>query len=210
MARDITKLHPFLQMLAAQLVKECHKQGLNVKVTDCVRSKAEQEDCNRRGTSSVRYPYTYHAWGLAFDVCQNDPNNAFPSDNKWWAKVGAIGKKLGLEWGGDWRSPVDRPHFQLDAYGVCTDLLRKYSSPRAFFSHADYKISTPKLSITPTSSRKKVLWLQIKLNLQGAGLVLDGVYGQATAAAVKAFWRRRTGKSCTGKLVSVNCIKLLV
>jgi D-alanyl-D-alanine carboxypeptidase len=27
--------------------------------------------------------------------------------------VGAIGKNLGLEWGGDWTSIIDKPHFQL-------------------------------------------------------------------------------------------------
>ena len=27
--------------------------------------------------------------------------------------VGALGVELGLEWGGDWRTLVDQPHFQL-------------------------------------------------------------------------------------------------
>lgn len=212
--RDITKLHPFVRMLAEQLVKECRKQGLQIKITDCVRSRAEQEDCIRRGTSTVQYPYTYHAWGLAFDVCQNNPANAFPSDNKWWAKVGEAGKKLGLEWGGDWKSPVDRPHFQLNSYtnGVnwCAKLIPAYSSPAAFFQHPDFKVTTPKFPITPKSNRKKILWLQVRLNCTiGAGLVLDGVYGQATISAVKKFWRQRTGKDCTGKKVSIKCIGLL-
>ncbi len=28
-------------------------------------------------------------------------------------KIAPVGKSLGLEWGGDWKSIVDNPHFQL-------------------------------------------------------------------------------------------------
>lgn len=28
-------------------------------------------------------------------------------------KVGAIAKKLGIEWGGTWTSAIDRPHFEV-------------------------------------------------------------------------------------------------
>lgn len=215
MGRDASKLHPLVKMLADTLVKECHQKGLNIKITDCVRSKAEQEDCIRRGTSTVQYPYTYHAWGLAFDVCNNDPNNAFPNDMKWWNRIGEIGKKLGLEWGGDWTGKyIDPPHFQLNAYSnninLASRLVRNYGSPTAFFLHSDFKIITPKKTITPLSSRKKILWLQVKLNCQGKyGLELDGVYGSKTTSAVKDFWKKKTGKTCTGKLVKKTCIDLL-
>jgi hypothetical protein len=30
-----------------------------------------------------------------------------------WDELGALAKKAGLEWGGDWREWRDRPHFQL-------------------------------------------------------------------------------------------------
>jgi peptidoglycan L-alanyl-D-glutamate endopeptidase CwlK len=32
--------------------------------------------------------------------------------NGTWEKIGGIGKGLGLEWGGDFKSIKDRPHFQ--------------------------------------------------------------------------------------------------
>lgn len=28
-------------------------------------------------------------------------------------KISSVGKSIGLEWGGDWKSIVDNPHFQL-------------------------------------------------------------------------------------------------
>ena len=210
MARDVTKLHPFVRMLAEQLVVNCAKQGLRIKITDCVRTVDEQDACMRAGTTTVAYPFTFHAWGLAFDICQNAKAQPYPTDNSWWQRVGVASKKLGLEWGGDWVNPVDRPHFQLSVYGDCRALIKKYGSPQSFFKHSDFKIVTPKLPITPRSSFKKVLWLQVRLNcLAGAGLVLDGVYGAKTVAAVQKFWKQRTGRSCTGKKVSIKCIGLL-
>lgn len=208
MARDMSKLHPCVRMLAEQLVANCAAAGLNVKVTDCVRTKEEQNgiDASRTG---VKYPYSYHNWGLAFDVCQNDKSCAYPSDNNWWKKVGKIGKDLGLEWGGDWTSPVDRPHFQLDTYGTCVQLVKKYGTPEKFWKHDDYKISTPKLPIKPNSLVKKIIWLQTRLNCNGAHLVVDGIYGANTKRAVQIFWMKKTGKECTGDVVSTKCIKLL-
>ena len=33
-------------------------------------------------------------------------------DGPQYSTLGTIGKNLGLEWGGDWKNIVDRPHFQ--------------------------------------------------------------------------------------------------
>jgi peptidoglycan LD-endopeptidase CwlK len=42
-------------------------------------------------------------WDLKVDVNEND----LPD----WEEVGAMGERIGLEWGGRWEKP-DRPHFQ--------------------------------------------------------------------------------------------------
>ena len=42
--RDITMCHPRLQELAGRLVEECKKQGLIIKIGECYRTVAEQED----------------------------------------------------------------------------------------------------------------------------------------------------------------------
>ena len=65
-----------------------------------------------------------HQWGAAFDVCVERYKD---SDGDWvecttdkekfddvkMAKVGKIGKKIGLAWGGDWDDSKDTPHFEL-------------------------------------------------------------------------------------------------
>lgn len=133
MSRDITMCYPRLQRLAAQLVNECAEIGLKVKITDCYRDAAEQADCVRRGTSGCYYPNSHHNWGTAFDFCRNDGTGAYNDSDGFFSKVGAVGKRLGLEWGGDWTSPVDKPHFQLPDWGSTTAKLKAmYGTPERF------------------------------------------------------------------------------
>ena len=206
--RDVNALYPLLKMLGEELVRRCKKKGLNVKITDCVRTKAEQDECLRKGTSTLPYPRGPHCWGIAFDICFNDKNDPYPKDNTKWTAAGTIGKELGLFWGGDWTTFPDRPHFQLDAFSV-DDLIKTYGLPEAFFLDKEFKITTPALAIEQTSVRKKILWLQVRLNIHGQHITIDGQYGPQTIAAVKKFWMAKTGKSCTGKRGSANAVKLL-
>ena len=133
MARDISQCHPELQQKAAQLVARCAEQGLIVMITDCMRDRAEQEACVAAGTSGCHYPNSHHNWGTAFDICRNDGAGAYNDSDGWFERVGAIGQAIGLEWGGAWISPVDRPHFQLPNWGTGTSgLINTYGNPDAF------------------------------------------------------------------------------
>ena len=133
MSRDITLCHPDLQQKAAELVEKCKQQGLIIKITDCLRDEAEQADCVRRGTSSLSYPHSHHNWGTAFDFCRNDGKGAYNDNDGFFTKVGKIGQSIGLEWGGGWYSPVDKPHFQLPNWGTGTIRLElTYKTPDNF------------------------------------------------------------------------------
>lgn len=133
MSRDITLCHPDLQQKAAELVEKCKQQGLIIKITDCLRDEAEQADCVRRGTSSLSYPHSHHNWGTAFDFCRNDGKGAYNDNDGFFTKVGKIGQSIGLEWGGNWYSPVDKPHFQLPDWGTGTIRLElTYKTPENF------------------------------------------------------------------------------
>lgn len=59
---------------------------------------------------------SYHNFGLAFDAVPR-AYKALPGWNpsgEYWQRIGAIGKSLGLTWGGDF-STQDKPHFELKA-----------------------------------------------------------------------------------------------
>lgn len=140
--RDITLCHPRLQVLAAKLVEECSKQGLKIAIGETYRTIAEQDALYAQGrttpgnivTSAQGSTYSsYHQWGTAFDFFRNDGQGAYKDTDGFFSKVGAIGVGLGLEWGGNWKSPVDKPHFQLPDWGSSTSgIKRVYANPEEF------------------------------------------------------------------------------
>jgi peptidoglycan L-alanyl-D-glutamate endopeptidase CwlK len=149
--RDITRCHPRLQRAAKKLVARCKKQGINIKIGECLRTAAEQDklysygrtDMSRgRCTNAKGSTYSsMHQWGIAFDFYLDmdvdhdgkKSDDAFNDDTGLFEKVGEIGKKIGLEWVGGWTSIKDRPHFQLKSWGSTPYLLRrKYGAPEKF------------------------------------------------------------------------------
>ena len=139
MSRDITLLHPEVQVIIPKFLEECKKRGLIVKTTDTVRTKQEQDKLYAQGRTEagkivtwVKYPYSNHNWGMAFDICRNDGKGAYNDSDNWFRKVGEVGKKFGLEWGGDWKGTPDKPHFELTKYGSTNDLVKKYTTPENF------------------------------------------------------------------------------
>ena len=140
--RDITKCHPRLRQLAKELVVECQKKGLSIKLTECLRTVEEQNDLYAKGrtkpgsivTNAKGTSYSsMHQWGVAFDICRNDGKGAYYDSDGFFTKVGKIGMQLGLEWGGSWTSPVDKPHFQLKDWGSTSSKLKaQYKTPANF------------------------------------------------------------------------------
>ena len=139
MSRDTTLLHPEVQAIIPKFLNECKNRGLIVKITDTVRTKAEQDKLYAQGRTEpgnivtwVKYPYSNHNWGMAFDICRNDGKGAYNDSDGWFKKVGDVGKSFGLEWGGDWKGTPDKPHFELTKYGNTNTLAKKYCTPEKF------------------------------------------------------------------------------
>ena len=140
--RDITLCHPRLQVLAAKLVEECSKQGLKIAIGETYRTVAEQDALYAQGRTTPGKKVTnapgssyssYHQWGTAFDIYRNDGQGAYNEAGNFFGKVGAIGVSLGLEWGGNWTSIEDKPHFQLPDWGSSTGGIKKlYKNPEEF------------------------------------------------------------------------------
>ena len=81
-----------------------------------------------------------HQWGVAVDVAidmDTDKDGDVDIRDLYNAKllnvVGKIGQSIGLEWGGSWKSIVDKPHFQLPDWGSTpTKLKARYGTPEKF------------------------------------------------------------------------------
>lgn len=134
MSKDITLCHPELQEKAKLFMTECKKQGLLLKLGECFRTVAEQEALYAQGRTKPGIIVTYakgesyssmHQWGVAFDIIRNDGKGAYYDNDGWFNKAGRIGKSVGLEWGGDWTTPIDKPHFQLPQWGSTPDKLKR-------------------------------------------------------------------------------------
>lgn len=131
-SRKLTDLHPDLEVKANQMLVECHKQNIDLLITCTYRSKEEQEMLYSQGRTTPGKIVTNAKPGqsahntigptglpgaMAFDVVpivHGKPQ--WDSKDPIWKSVGDIGKSFGLEWGGDWISFKDYPHFQLSGF----------------------------------------------------------------------------------------------
>ena len=134
--------HPELIDLGRKLISACRGQGLIIGIGECYRTVEKQNSLYEKGRSKPGKIVTnargnsyssHHQWGTAFDVYRNDGKGAYNDYDGFFSKVGKIGKSLGLEWGGEWESPVDKPHFQLPYWGSTTKKLKElYKTPDEF------------------------------------------------------------------------------
>ena len=140
--RDRTQLHPRLQSKIKELILKSAKEGLLIGIGECVRTVEEQDALYAQGRTEPGNIVpngkgsTYssmHQWGIAFDFYRNDGQGLYNDSDAFFRQVGKIGKSIGLEWGGDWTSPVDKPHFQLPDWGSTPAKLKAmYGTPEKF------------------------------------------------------------------------------
>lgn len=140
--RDINRCHPRLIELSKKLISACKGQGLIIGIGESFRTKEEQDALYAKGrtapgnivTNAKGSSYSsHHQWGTAFDIYRSDGKGVYTDSDGFFKKVGKIGKSIGLEWGGDWKSPVDKPHFQLPDWGSTTARLKRmYGTPEKF------------------------------------------------------------------------------
>ena len=117
--RNIATLLPEVQPIARALVQKAAANGITIKVISGLRTYAEQDALYAQGrtapgnkVTNVRGGYSNHNFGVAFDIGVFSGNSYLAASPKYKA-VGVLGMDLGLEWGGNWTSIVDEPHFQL-------------------------------------------------------------------------------------------------
>jgi len=117
--RNISTLHPALRSIARNFLELCAKQNLGVKIICGTRTFSEQAELFAKGRTIPGAKVTeagpgqsMHNFGLAFDIGVFDGKEYIPESNR-YVTAGAIGKSLGLDWGGDFKKPVDQPHFEL-------------------------------------------------------------------------------------------------
>lgn len=155
-ASRLTGLHPVVRSAATALIERCHKLNIPILITQGLRTIAEQDALYAQGrtkpgaiVTNARGGYSYHNFGLAVDFALLLPNGSSVSwdmrrdDNNNqiadWQEVVKEAKALGFEWGGDWTSFKDYPHFQM-VFGLTLTQLRAGAKPSISAVEAAYKI----------------------------------------------------------------------
>lgn len=117
--KNIATLLPEVQPIARELVHKAALAGITIRVISGLRSYAEQDALYAKGrtapgpiVTNAAGGHSNHNFGIAFDIGVFEGNN-YLGDSPKYKAVGVIGMDLGLEWGGNWVTIVDQPHFQL-------------------------------------------------------------------------------------------------
>ena len=117
--KNIGTLLPEVQPIARALVQKAAANGIQIKIISGLRSYEQQDALYAQGrtapgpkVTNARGGYSNHNFGIAFDVGVFSGNSYLPESPKYKA-VGVLGMDIGLEWGGNWTSVIDQPHFQL-------------------------------------------------------------------------------------------------
>lgn len=134
--KRIKTLHESIQDDVTSFINLCKLRGYDIRVTQAMRTKYEQDalyaigrrfsdgvvisiDSSKKVTN-VPGTFSYHNYGLAFDICEIKKGKAFWDID--YNTIVPIAKDLGFEWGGDFKNWQDKPHFQKTYGYTCSQL----------------------------------------------------------------------------------------
>lgn len=115
--RDLAELKSNAATACRLLFQECYKAGIrNIFITETYRSPERQKYLYQQGRTRPGQIVTWtlnsnHSSRLAWDIACSHPSPLY--DILTLTRVGAIARRLGITWGGDWRNNIDRPHFEV-------------------------------------------------------------------------------------------------
>lgn len=151
----IEKLHPNLREEAKLILEEVEAALTGkgtIRITQGLRTIAEQNELYAQGrtkpgkiVTNAKGGSSYHNYGLAVDfVLLVDGKISWDMKSDWdgdkvadWMEVVKIFEKYGWEWGGNWKTLKDYPHFQKTFGYKIGDLKIKYNK-KDFIGKTDY------------------------------------------------------------------------
>jgi peptidoglycan LD-endopeptidase CwlK len=130
---NIQTLLPAAQRKAREFMKAVRDAGITIKIISGTRTFAEQHALFTQvpHVTKADAGHSNHNFGVAWDIGDFTGGTYHP-ESEVYKKVGEIGKKLGLEWGGDWHGFKDEPHFQAVPETELKNIAAKFESGTAF------------------------------------------------------------------------------
>jgi peptidoglycan LD-endopeptidase CwlK len=126
--RTIATLQTDAQQAARRSLKAIRAAlaaGTEARIISGTRTYAEQNALFRQGrfgnsgqiVTNARGGQSWHNFGLAWDIGLFR-NGTYLTDGTPYVPLGQRGKVAGVEWGGDWTSFKDFPHYQFGTAGL--------------------------------------------------------------------------------------------
>ncbi len=138
--KQIRTLQPDAQKMARRFMSalsiELKAKGRTFHILSGTRTYAEQDKLyaqgrgtNRAGpiVTKARGGRSNHNFGVAWDIGLFQDGKYIPESSV-YAEAGKIGKRMGLTWGGDWKSIPDEPHFELTTRDTLTATRARFES----------------------------------------------------------------------------------
>ena len=148
----IALLHPKVRAEVTKLITEINSNVLTgeakVRVAQGFRTFEEQDALfkQRPKVTNAKGGDSIHNYGLAIDivliingkVASWDTKKDFDKDKQSdWMEVVQVLKKAGWNWGGDWRTFKDMPHFEK-TFGLSLKQIKDKHSKKDFITGTQY------------------------------------------------------------------------
>jgi len=133
----IEKAHPTIRKELKEQYLEINNKlpkGVRLRFSSVYRSISEQNRLfeKKPKVTNAKGGQSIHNYGLAFDIVilfDKDNNGTFESaswnQDQYWMQVVIYFKSKGYEWGGDWKSFKDAPHFEKTFGNTWKTLINK-------------------------------------------------------------------------------------
>lgn len=135
----------FTQTLRSEEEQQAlYSQGRSsLDITNNLRAKAglapiTEAENKKIVTKAQTVKNSMHAYGIAFDIAITDESGKkikWDATSDWnsdgvddWSQVGQLAELIGLEWGGNWSTMPDPPHFQ-NRFGLTLAELKSGVKP---------------------------------------------------------------------------------
>lgn len=114
MITDLQSLHPYFRDKVLELIRQSKLKGIELAIVETYRTPTKQNEYKAKGRKYTRVGpgQSKHQYGLAVDVVPVINGKPQWRNIALWRKIGPIGERLGMQWGGRWRRLFDPGHFE--------------------------------------------------------------------------------------------------
>lgn len=143
--RVLAGLHLKAQAAARRLLLLARSAGFRARLLSGTRSYAEQDRLHAQGrygntgprVTNARGGQSNHNFGIAWDIGLFDKAGGYldgdtDAEITEYHRLGKAARPLGLEWGGDWQSIPDVPHYQLPTGRSVAETRRLFEAGEAY------------------------------------------------------------------------------